>query len=194
VSTSIMPPAEPADEQLLLNLLNTTPVVDGHAQDELGDFALARRWLAANGQAATEREWQGLLELRPVLQAIVRDGRSPTALAPFLDGVDYWPRATADGLDWALRAPEGRVAAAKAVIAWDALRVSSPGRLRACANAECRLFLIDRSKPNSAKWCSMAVCGNRMKARRHYYRTGETVQSQPSATSGGSGRTDEANL
>jgi predicted RNA-binding Zn ribbon-like protein len=31
--------------------------------------------------------------------------------------------------------------------------------------------LIDHSKATSARWCSMAVCGNRMKARRHYQRT-----------------------
>lgn len=174
MSMATMPMAEPTDEQLLLNLLNTTPVVDGQERDELGDFASARGWLAANGQKATKQEWQGLLEVRPVLQAIVRGEQSPTVLAAFLDGVGYRPRATGDGLDWDLHAPEGRVAAAKAVIAWDALRVSSPGRLRSCANPECQLFLIDRSKPNSAKWCSMAVCGNRMKARRHYYRAGET--------------------
>jgi predicted RNA-binding Zn ribbon-like protein len=35
---------------------------------------------------------------------------------------------------------------------------------------ECALFLIDPSKPNTARWCSMVVCGNRMKARRHYER------------------------
>ena len=46
----------------------------------------------------------------------------------------------------------------------------SPGRLRPCANDECRLFLDDHSKANAARWCSMAVCGNRMKARRHYER------------------------
>jgi predicted RNA-binding Zn ribbon-like protein len=57
------------------------------------------------------------------------------------------------------------------VLTWDALRVSVPGRLRPCANPECRQFLIDHSKPNTARWCSMAVCGNRMKARRHYRRT-----------------------
>jgi predicted RNA-binding Zn ribbon-like protein len=33
------------------------------------------------------------------------------------------------------------------------------------------MFLIDRSKPNTARWCSMAICGNRMKARRYYQRT-----------------------
>jgi predicted RNA-binding Zn ribbon-like protein len=57
------------------------------------------------------------------------------------------------------------------VLTWDALRVSSPGRLRACADAEGRLFRIDRGKPNSARWCSMAICGDRMKARRHYQRS-----------------------
>jgi predicted RNA-binding Zn ribbon-like protein len=45
-----------------------------------------------------------------------------------------------------------------------------PGRLRACANPDCRRFLIDRSNANKARWCSMAVCGNRMKARLHYQR------------------------
>ncbi|WP_412973700.1 CGNR zinc finger domain-containing protein [Mycolicibacterium setense] len=32
------------------------------------------------------------------------------------------------------------------------------------------MFLIDRSKRNTARWCSMATCGNRMKARRHHQR------------------------
>jgi predicted RNA-binding Zn ribbon-like protein len=63
--------------------------------------------------------------------------------------------------------------------AWDALRIASPGRLRACANSECQLFLIDRSKPNTARWCSMAICGNRMKARRHYLRGRTTPSGEP---------------
>jgi predicted RNA-binding Zn ribbon-like protein len=42
---------------------------------------------------------------------------------------------------------------------------------RADSNDECRLFPLDRSKANAARWCSMAVCGNRIKARRHYQRT-----------------------
>lgn len=61
--------------------------------------------------------------------------------------------------------------AVEAVLAWSELQETAPGRLRPCANPECQLFLIDRSKTNKARWCSMAVCGNRMKARRHYQRT-----------------------
>ncbi|WP_425503278.1 CGNR zinc finger domain-containing protein [Psychromicrobium silvestre] len=45
-----------------------------------------------------------------------------------------------------------------------------PGRLRPCANLECNKFLIDHSRPNTARWCSMADCGNRLKARRHQAR------------------------
>ena len=33
-----------ADEDLLLDLLNTTPVVDGERTDELADRAAARDW------------------------------------------------------------------------------------------------------------------------------------------------------
>lgn len=172
----------PAEETLLLSLLNTTPVIGGSVQDELGDLDAGRRWLAANDLPATKQEWQTLLKLRPVLQAVVREGRAASSLAPFLEGVGYRPHATDDGIAWELDAPEGHTAAARAVIAWDAVRAASPGRLRACANSECNLFLIDHSKPNTAKWCSMAVCGNRMKARRHYHRTGDATR-QPAASS-----------
>jgi CGNR zinc finger len=158
------------DEALLLDLLNSTPVVDGTAHDDLADAKAGRRWLAAHGQPATEPEWRALLDARRALQELVRHHGVPASLAPFVDGVSYRPAPGPDGLAWSLDLPPGRTAAARAVLTWDALRVSSPGRLRACANSECQLFLIDHSKPNSARWCSMAICGNRMKARRHYQR------------------------
>ncbi|MFD0786539.1 CGNR zinc finger domain-containing protein, partial [Micromonospora azadirachtae] len=95
----------------------------------------------------------------------------PGSVARFVDGVSCRPSVVQDGIAWTLDLPRGRSAAARVVLAWDALRVSSPGRLRPCANPECRRFLVDHSKSNSARWCSMAICGNRMKARRHYERT-----------------------
>lgn len=179
------------DEALLLDLLNTTPTVDGVRLDGLGDPDAARRWLAEHGQAvpasaldaasaataaaaATDAapgdEWHTLIEARAALQDVVRGDRPASALAPYLADVAYRADVTDEGVTWRLDAPKGRAAAAKAVLAWDTLRVSSPGRLRPCANDECSLFLIDHSKPNTARWCSMAVCGNRMKARRHYQR------------------------
>jgi predicted RNA-binding Zn ribbon-like protein len=159
------------DERLLLDLLNTTPVVDGVPQDLLADAEAGRRWLAEHGQPASDDEWRAVLDVRSALQDVVREGGDPASLAPFVEGVRYHAALDGEGVAWRAERPEGRSAAAVAVLTWDALRVSSPGRLRPCANPECRLFLVDHSKPNSARWCSMAVCGNRMKARRHYQRT-----------------------
>lgn len=39
-------------------------------------------------------------------------------------------------------------------------------RLRACQDPACTSILFDRSRNRSARWCSMAVCGNRNKVRR----------------------------
>lgn len=155
------------DEDLLLALLNSTPVVDGVPHDEL----TGRQWLIKHGQPGTMAELQALIDVRSVLQNAVRANGSDLDLNPFLEGVAKRPVAGSDGIAWVLDLPEGRSAAARAVLAWDTMRLTMPGRLRACANDECRLFLVDRSKSNSARWCSMASCGNRMKARRHYERS-----------------------
>lgn len=157
-----LPVAGPEDETLLLDLLNTTPVLDGVPTDLLAD----PEWLREHRIEPSERT--GLTAARDALQAVVRGEGSPSALQAFLDDVTVRPRATEDGIDWQFG---GVDTATRAVIAWDTLRISSPGRLRPCANDECHLFLLDRSKPNTARWCSMAICGNRMKARRHYRRT-----------------------
>ena len=40
-------------------------------------------------------------------------------------------------------------------------------RLKACPNEECTWVFYDASKNRSAKWCAMARCGDRMKARAY---------------------------
>jgi predicted RNA-binding Zn ribbon-like protein len=47
---------------------------------------------------------------------------------------------------------------------------TSPDRIRKCANPECILRFYDVSKNGGRRWCSMANCGNRAKATRHYAR------------------------
>jgi predicted RNA-binding Zn ribbon-like protein len=154
---------------MLLELLNTTPVLDDGQHDLLAEEGL--RWLEAHDQPASDDELRALVAARDALQAVVRGQEGPAALGPFVEGVRQRADVDSTGVLWHLDLPEGRTAAARAVLAWDALRLSSPDRLRPCENPDCRLFLLDQSKPNSARWCSMAVCGNRMKARRHYRRT-----------------------
>ena len=156
------------DEELLLSLLNSAPVIEGVPKDGLDGAAgrdLARRW----GGTGSADEAARLRRVRQALQSIVRDGDGGAVreLAGILDDAVRTPRVTPDGVVWELHAPEDHRLAAGVVLAWSNMITESPGRLRACANEECSQFLVDHSRPGTAKWCSMAVCGNRMKARTH---------------------------
>ena len=43
-------------------------------------------------------------------------------------------------------------------------------RLKACQKGHCRWAFYDASRNRSSRWCSMAACGAREKARRAYHR------------------------
>lgn len=43
-------------------------------------------------------------------------------------------------------------------------------RMRQCAGDTCGWLFVDRSQTGKRRWCSMADCGNRYKARRYYRR------------------------
>jgi predicted RNA-binding Zn ribbon-like protein len=166
-----------SDESFLLALLNTTPVINGEPTDELGDRASALDWLARAGGVGSDAEWVLVRQVRAALQAVVRAEQTPAALASALTGAVLTPAVTAGEITWTLTVEPDRALAVRAILAWDALAKKSPGRLRPCANGECRLFLIDRSKAGTARWCSMAICGNRMKARRHYQKARQNSAS-----------------
>lgn len=160
------------DEELLLALLNSAPVVEGAPTDSLEGATgrdLARSW----GGTGSVEELARLRRVRQALQAIVRgdDGVATRELTGILDDAVQTPRITSDGVVWELQVPEDDRLAAEAVLAWSNVITEFPGRLRACANDECTQFLVDHSRPGTAKWCSMAVCGNRMKARAHARRS-----------------------
>jgi hypothetical protein len=158
------------DDAFLLAVLNSTPVVDGATKDDLAGLESARMWMVDAGGLGTAAELTHLHRARAVLQGIARGELPASVLGPLLRGVSYVPQV-GDEITWTLEITPERKLAVRAILAWDAIVRESPERLRPCANDECRLFLIDRSTANRARWCSMAVCGNRMKARRHYQRT-----------------------
>ncbi|WP_199443096.1 CGNR zinc finger domain-containing protein [Umezawaea beigongshangensis] len=156
---------------VLLDLLNSRPLVNGEEQDALGDPAAGRRWAREHGGDGSLAELALLREARDLLRDVVSGHSPPAALSPLLDGVRRVPEFTSDGLRWTVETPPHARLAVEVVLAWAAAEEQLPGRLRPCANDECQLFLLDRSRANRARWCSMAVCGNREKARRHYERT-----------------------
>jgi predicted RNA-binding Zn ribbon-like protein len=51
---------------------------------------------------------------------------------------------------------------------------ATPDRIRRCAHPDCVLHFLDTSARGTRRWCSMAVCGNRAKAARHYARSRPT--------------------
>ncbi|AOS64636.1 CGNR zinc finger domain-containing protein [Actinoalloteichus hymeniacidonis] len=159
------------DTELLLALLNSRPIKDGVEHDALSDDRAAREWSTAHGGTGTPREAENLRHLRAELTRVVLGEAPATVLAETLDGTYQRPRLSEDGLSWELvTEPDARLSA-RVVLVWAWVTENLPRRLRPCGNEECRLFLLDRSKPNKARWCSMATCGNRMKARRHYERS-----------------------
>jgi predicted RNA-binding Zn ribbon-like protein len=69
--------------------------------------------------------------------------------------------------------PRPSVAAALGRIALDAIELlGGDGQLRVCGADDCGIRFVDRSPSGNRQWCSMRRCGNRLKARRHYARTG----------------------
>lgn len=164
------------DEDLLLDLLNTTPVVDGVRLDEFGSLPQAQDWAVARGGVGTAAEAEQLRRVRDAIQAVSRGDSPAQALQADLGQVRLHPQLSESGLSWHLRVPADQVLAARAMLAWASIHARSPERLRPCANPECCRFLLDRSNANTARWCSMALCGNRSKVRRHYQRNRATEE------------------
>jgi predicted RNA-binding Zn ribbon-like protein len=146
---------------VLLDLLNTTPVVDG-----VGTDVLNPSWLRKHGAGGEDLD--AVRRVRDDLQQVVRGQADAMILGDYLSAVRQVPLVDDDGLHWEL--DESADWRARVVLAWGEVQQDRRGRLRACANDECQLFLLDRSRGGTGRWCSMSGCGNRMKARRHYSR------------------------
>ncbi|MGJ5748663.1 CGNR zinc finger protein [Streptomyces puniciscabiei] len=157
-------------QEVLLERLNSTPLVNGVGQDQLADPEAARSWQQVHGGSGTVDELRSLVRARDALQDVARGNRPATSMAPLLKGVVSRPHVSSAGVSWELDVPAEHRLAVEAILAWNGVQQTMPGRLRPCANPDCRRFLIDRSKANKARWCSMAECGNGMKARRHHQR------------------------
>ncbi|MGQ0811427.1 MAG: CGNR zinc finger domain-containing protein [Nitrospiraceae bacterium] len=57
-----------------------------------------------------------------------------------------------------------------AELASDLLCHCDPSLIRKCRNPACILYFYDTTKNHARHWCSMNICGNRMKVTAHYRR------------------------
>jgi predicted RNA-binding Zn ribbon-like protein len=98
------------------------------------------------------------------LSAAVSEAFSTRRLTMAGSGVAWkWPESPPFHLD--------RVLWPALVSAAELLTSDELSRVRECEGERCAWLFIDRSKNRSRRWCDMTVCGNRVKARRHYART-----------------------
>jgi predicted RNA-binding Zn ribbon-like protein len=77
---------------------------------------------------------------------------------------------------WAVDALRPGVPTLLSPVLWsavDLLAGTRRDRVRQCANPQCRWVFLDDSKSGNRRWCSMASCGNRAKAHRHYLKRRE---------------------
>ena len=93
MNAAILDALPAADDELLLDLLNTAPVVDGVPRDALDDETAAREWQETRGGRGSREELTQLRRARSILKAVVRGERTGEALAPLLDAVSFvrWP-------------------------------------------------------------------------------------------------------
>lgn len=170
----------PGALRLVQDFVNT--VDREHGPDLLDEPAALREWLdvrgLAPGVAVGTAEAEAAREVREALRALLLanngEPEDPTARlvleaagrrglleAAFEPGPPRLvPRA--GGLDGAL----GGVVAA----AFGAMLDGSWTRLKACPRDVCGWAFYDRSTNASATWCSMRVCGGRVKAGAYYRR------------------------
>ena len=100
-------------QAVLLDLLNTTPVIDGKAVDQLADMAAARAWLRAHAAGRGE-DVDAVRTLRDDLQRVVRMDADASVLRRYLSEVHQVPDIGPDGVDWSLDADWP----ARVVLAW----------------------------------------------------------------------------
>ncbi len=82
-------------------------------------------------------------------------------------------RVSASERGWEVGVLPPKAAALLAPVLWsagDLLLGPKLARVRQCANPACLFLFLDESKGGNRRWCTMAGCGNRAKAHRHYLR------------------------
>ena len=185
--------------QLALDFLNTKPVLESEPEELLTNAAALERWLIASGIVTSRknrklmRAWrdsrqgetfvQKLIAFRERLRAAVL--RLEAGSLPgdaFLAEMDMLlkehPQRTS------LRKEESKVVRdvffepQKPEDVWapivaataELLSEVEPSRIRQCESESCVAHFCDISKKGSRRWCSMNICGNRLKVAAYQRR------------------------
>jgi predicted RNA-binding Zn ribbon-like protein len=170
----------PAPLRLVQRFVNSNDREGG--RDALDSPAAARTWLRAAGLPAArldERDRKRIVALREALRALLlannglpvdrsalatlnaEAARSRVAVRFAATAARLEPRGPA--VDRAV----GQLIAAVFTAMFD----GSWARLKACRRDVCQWAFYDHSKNRSGTWCTMDVCGNRVKTSAYWRRT-----------------------
>ncbi len=178
----------PGDVPLLLAFANTLDErsftrhgVTHGGGDELASAAGAQRWLARHRLLTADvplgpGDLAELVSLRDGLRwALAKKAGARADAATLMDfnaALGQVPLVLDFGESGQpqLIPARGGAAAAAALLAAEIAATAAQGnwqRLRMCAASDCRWVFYDTSRRGGGRWCSMAVCGNRIKTRRY---------------------------
>jgi predicted RNA-binding Zn ribbon-like protein len=167
----------PSELELVRRFVNTRDIEEG--SEELDSPESLLTWFASmdlldDEAAADEKDLERALALREGIRALllanngeeietvrIRELNRTIGSVCLTVRFDDDGRATLKPESSGVSAALGRILAAVV----GATEEGSWGRLKVCPNDACQWAFYDRSKNRSGKWCTMEVCGNRMKAR-----------------------------
>jgi predicted RNA-binding Zn ribbon-like protein len=164
-------------EPLSVDLLNTVWRAGGRECDFLSTVAGLTAWLRERELPigrANERMRAALVRTRTVLRDLVEDvgGADERLNAVLARGLVVRSMSGGQVRERVVLSDEDWTPAWLAADDYLRLRGQSPGCVRRCAQPPCVLYFYDPT--GRRRWCSMAGCGNRAKARRHYARSRAT--------------------
>ena len=167
----------PGELELVRRFVNTRDIEEG--SDELDSPESLLTWFASmdlldDEAAADEKDLERALALREGIRSLllanngeeietvrIRELNRAIGSVCLTVRFDDDGRATLKPESSGVSAALGRILAAVV----RATEEGSWGRLKVCPNDACQWAFYDHSKNRSGKWCTMEVCGNRMKAR-----------------------------
>src|SRR3954447_15208004 len=166
--------------------VNTVHHEQGEHSEELESAAALGAFLADAGfgdHEASDADLARALAVREALRDVMsantgepldaaavellnRTAHRAKVVAAFDDNSSWRVEPAANGVDNALGQMLATVFRAMSDGTWS--------RMKACGNPDCRWALYDATKNHSGRWCDMASCGNRMKARAFRERARQT--------------------
>ena len=181
----------PGSLRLVQQFVNTHNHEFERERDRLRTPIHARQWLVAHGlmderDTISERDRRWLLAVREAMREWLGSSagqRNDVEADQILEDAARRARLTLNfaAAERPVLLPEARGAGGAVgrllAVLYDAAAGGSSDRLKTCR--QCGWLFFDQSKNRSAEWCSMSICGNRMKNRSYRRRlSGRAAKSR----------------